>query len=364
MKQFKKLTWAVAAIVLLYSCKKEDTAVPNATFSVTEKIIETNIKEIVNINATLTAGKEVNEVWYVNGRAISISNIFSHAFDVAGTYKVYYLAANQYGSFRDSFTVKVNALIRSGGANAYVTKLFEYMPAPGQFINKAPGNLASAEGIVGKTGMVTLGAFGGYIVMGFDHSVPNKEGNDIQVLGNALAEWSEPGIIYVMQDDNGNGLPDDKWYELAGSEFDKGDAEYARSYEITYYRPDAPNKDVPWTDNKGASGFVKKNNFHTQAYYPEWITANSYTLKGAWLKGKLDLTVPAYIKSMPYAWGYADNIVGGNLVDIDNAVDDKGNKVHLKAIDFIKVQTAVLGDGGWLGEVSTEINGIKDLHYN
>ena len=30
---------------------------------------------------------------------------------------------------------------------------------------------------------------------------------------------SEPGIVLVSKDTNGNGLADDEWYELAGSEY-------------------------------------------------------------------------------------------------------------------------------------------------
>jgi len=42
-------------------------------------------------------------------------------------------------------------------------------------------------------------------------------------------------------------------------------------------------------------------------------------------------------------------------------VDSLGNTVTLTNIRFIKVQTAVLQQAGWLNEVSTEIRGAKDL---
>ena len=38
------------------------------------------------------------------------------------------------------------------------------------------------------------------------------------IQGNAFDSSNEPGIVWVMQDVNGNGLPDDEWYELRGSE--------------------------------------------------------------------------------------------------------------------------------------------------
>lgn len=245
-------------------------------------------------------------------------------------------------------------------SNMYVTTLFEYCPAPGQFINKAPGNMLSAEGILGKKGMVTLGAWGGYAVYGFDHTVVNQaDKDDLIIYNNATSNFSEPGIIWLMQDENGNGKPDDTWYELAGSDF--GKAGHKRNFSVTYYRPASPDNDVAWKDSEGNEGFVKKNIYHTQSYFPESIEGNSYTLSGSWLAEKVDRTNPSYITSAPYDWGYADNINGGDKIDIANAVDQSGKKVSLKGIDFIKVQTAVMADMGWLGELSTEIIGIADL---
>ena len=66
-----------------------------------------------------------------------------------------------------------------------------------------------------------------------------------------------------------------------------------------------------------------------------------------------------------YPWGYADN--GLNKEDTSNfkiewAVDKQGNPVHLPGVDFIKIYTGVNQYCGWLGETSTEVMGINDLH--
>ena len=75
---------------------------------------------------------------------------------------------------------------------------------------------------------MSLGGFGGYVVVGFDQPVVNDPRNpygvDFTISGNAFEAaakgyWSEPGAVMVMRDDNGNGLPDDTWYELAGSNY-------------------------------------------------------------------------------------------------------------------------------------------------
>jgi len=247
--------------------------------------------------------------------------------------------------------------------SSYVTNLLEYKPAPGQFINVAPGNMESANGILGKnTSLVSLGAWGGYITLGFDHPVINYPGkDDFIIYGNSLAEFSEPGVVWVMQDENRNGLADDTWYEIKGSEYGKDG--YIRDYQVTYYKPSTLNDNIVWKDNKGNEGVVKRNNFYMQSYYPEWIKEDTYTLSGTLLPDtNIDQSNPNYIKSMPFAWGYADNTVGGDKIDIDNAIDKDGKKVELTAIDFVKIQTGILADMGRLGELSTEIIAVEDLN--
>ncbi|MFV0392579.1 MAG: T9SS type A sorting domain-containing protein, partial [Paludibacteraceae bacterium] len=49
-------------------------------------------------------------------------------------------------------------------------------------------------------------------------------------------------------------------------------------------------------------------------------------------------------------------------MNIEWAVNADGNPVHLPAVDFIKIYTGVNQYCGWLGETSTEILGVTDLH--
>ncbi|WP_447641458.1 MULTISPECIES: hypothetical protein [Chitinophagaceae] len=246
-------------------------------------------------------------------------------------------------------------------SNAYVTRFFEFNPAPGQFVNTSLGDDSMAKAILGSDqGLLSLGAWGGYVVYGFDHTVLDQDGPDILVVGNALATFAEPGIVWGMRDENSNGKPDDTWYELAGSE--TGRDGYIRNYSVTYSRPQAANGDVSWKDNQGNSGKVLVNQYHTQNYYPDNIKADSYTLTGTLLPSSgIDMTNPAFILSIPFAYGYCDNTVGGDSVDIAHAIDAQGNTVQLKGIDFIKIQTGVLANMGWLGELSTEVSAIADI---
>ena len=261
-----------------------------------------------------------------------------------------------------------------------ITRVFEYFPAPGQFVNVLPEATAEdtpetmrqkAEAALTDGLVITLGGFGGYVIFGFDHTIVNREGNDFVVLGNAIPTWAEPGVIMVSYDANGNGLPDDEWYEIAGSEYHR--ATTIKDYEITYYKPDSepdnPNEPnyIRWTDNHGQTGFLSKNSNHIQTYYPLWI-GDSYTLKGAYMKENLSepsANHNAWISSS-VGWGYADNLPNNDPraeIDIDWAVDKNGNPVKLKGIDFVRVHTGNRAEGGWLGEISTEVSGFVDLNF-
>lgn len=271
---------------------------------------------------------------------------------------------------------------KNGASQADWSKVIEYTPAPGQFINelKTGGFDAShvtpeaavsyAESRLMEGSWVSLGGFGGYVIVGFDHSIDNSRTYDFGIISNAFDGSSEPGVVWVMQDENGNGYPDDTWYELAGSE--TGKFETYRDYAVTYYRPSAPKMPVQWTDNYGNNGEIDYlQQFHNQDYYyPLWIGMDSYTLTGTRLEARnYDQSGNGSYWIQPhYDWGYADNFSPSdfnsenkaNLFRISNAIDFEGNPINLSHIDFVKVQCAVNSKSGWLGELSTEVCGFYD----
>lgn len=275
----------------------------------------------------------------------------------------------------------------SAESAARSTRVFEWRPGPGQFINEpALGVLTTMEEACAwaqkrlDAGLyVSLGAFGGYIVVGFDHSiVAGATGYDFAIGGNAFLNAasgsggsSEPGIVYVMQDSNGNGLPDDTWHELRGSA--TGTPDRTADYAVTYFRPTGPGCDVRWTDSRGEHGTVDYlKAFHNQdSYYPAWIAEDSYTLRGTCLKARTTQDASTGMwDNAAYAFGYADNmgddVLPGdpmrNGFRIADATLTDGSPAGLKFIDFIKVQTGVNSKAGWLGEVSTEVFFLEDLH--
>lgn len=282
------------------------------------------------------------------------------------------------------------------GPSPYILAVDEYVPAPGQFVNTMPmyeeGD--DAQAMVRKCtqalannngGMVTLGSWGGYITFHFDHSVKNKQGEyDLYIKGNAFNASptasdgsSEPGIVMVSQDTNGNGLPDDEWYELSGSADIDSVGRVVYDYAMTYTY--SPMADIPWTDNRGNKGAIKRNAYHQQEYFPAWLTAPSagntttqLTFRGTRLPDNAhDIEGNgSYWLLDALRYGYADNhpnLINGEpnplcFFNIDWAVDHQRKPVRLTHIDFVRVYTGLNQQCGWIGETSTEICGAEDLH--
>ena len=316
----------------------------------------------------------------------------------------------------------------------WLTRVYQNRPAPGQFVNTMPvarvgepvdsvlarcrasicgrvdtisqpfhGQIITRIDTVWSEGMVSLGGYGGYVIVGFDHPVVNMHTWDFDILGNAFYSdqsssggSSEPGIVMVGVDADGDGVPSDgdKWYELAGSEYDNPLTQH--DYSITYYRPDEGKPRTPsttdpslvdttyirWTSNDvdadSTSGYMSRNSFHQQPYWPLWLNdEETMTFSGAKLRcNAVDIggnDGNAYFVQYFFDWGYVDNQPNhpGHLpgvegycpgFKIDWAVDEQGRHVNLTHIDFVKVYNAVNQYCGWIGETSTEVAGGVDFH--
>lgn len=285
----------------------------------------------------------------------------------------------------------------------YISHVYEYCPAPGQYVGELPryeeGDTEETmrakveECIAGDNDvLISLGGFGGYVTFGFDHSIVNiSDSLDFKILGNAFYAQdnptasnpnsggsAEPGIVMVSFDSNGNGEPDDMWYELSGSEHHSPTT--IRNYMITYHRTPIdhiatpkPNSGIvdttyiAWRDNQGNNGYITRNAFHSQAYFPQWLSNEQLCFTGTRLPD--NATDPLGDGSLyvlnTYEWGYADNHPNNSdkcAFDIDWAIDNEGNPIYLPCIDFIRVYTGVNQQCGRIGETSTEICRAQDLH--
>ena len=317
----------------------------------------------------------------------------------------------------------------------WLTRVYEYRPAPGQFVNTMPvcrvgepvdsvlarcqaaicghidtvtttfhGQTITRIDTVWAESMISLGGYGGYVIVGFDHPVVNMHTYDFEIQGNAFVSdrethggSSEPGIVMVGVDMDGDGVPSDgdKWYELAGSEYHHPKTQH--DYEITYYRPNESKQRTPsrvdpylndttyirWTSNDvdpdSTSGYMSRNTYHAQPYWPLWLQGEeTMTFKGTKLRcNAIDMGANegnAYYVQYFFDWGYVDNLPNNPArvsqpegiynpgFKIDWAVDEQGNHVNLTHIDFIKIYNAMNQYCGWTGETSTEVAAGIDFH--
>lgn len=394
-----------------YVLQRDDVKVdvPEGGFSVA-------VDQLLKIEVAGVNDPSLRYSWTLDGEPVNGGKVFNHMFSKAGDYSLELTVSQGEISFAYPFNVRVYVdgnINNPSDATAYITKVFDFLPAPGQFVNTLP---AYAEGdtqesmnakvleAIGnnKKGSISLGAWGGYVVVGFDHTIENKPGlRDFRVLGNSFYNQSssdpegavgnscEPGIIAVAYDSNGNGMPDDdEWYVIEGSgqadptqEAWYGmavaaglDVNLYTDYEMTYYRPESKpttaeekKNYVKWDDNKGNSGYFSQNAFHTQSYFPMWVKPDKLTFKGVRLpQNGIDKSgAGSNYVLYKFRYGYADNdknAADGSAIDIDWAVNDKGQKVSLPGVDFIKIYTGVNQSNGWIGENSTEVMGVEDLH--
>jgi len=369
------LTFIISGIFIFSSCSKDDDPglIPMEFENLNyQENYELLLGDTLSIDAEiLNLSPEANFSWEMNDEEISTAQNLNYIPEESGTFNLQFKAVSENDSLLRNYQLIVNDPYelyfrpKTGSSSEFISEIIEYKPAPGQYINKSYGTPEDAQNIVGgKSKILSLGAWGGYVLFTFDHTIENREdAKDFVVYGNAMNGLSEPGIVQVSFDENGNGLPDDHWYELAGSAHSAEETLF--NYETTYTNPKEYN-DVPWVDSAGNQDSVKVNTYHTQNYYPLFIEEQEeLTLKGTRVYPTIKLEGFASIDGLE--WGYVDNFdeeyttYGGNAMELDWAIDSEMNPVDLKGIDFVRVYTGAQGNVGWLGEVSTEIKGASDL---
>lgn len=287
---------------------------------------------------------------------------------IAGEYKLDLKASLPNGKSLNVVT-QVTVIEPEEDLSAYPSRVFEFVPAPG--INLYPAETKedalehAYKQLKGGTGNLYLGAFGGQVAVGFDHTIMNRPGYcDFTTRYGGGDSNISPSTIWVAYDANGNGNPDDdEWYEIKGSEHggknDLGIQDYI-------YQTTKTNGAYAWTTKSGQSGSIADLPPFVTIKIAPWLTGlgENFTLTGRQLKPQIKEN-DNFKGLIPFAWGYACNQPNNTnqaAIDIDWAIDKDGKLVHLPGVDFIKVINAVQGMRPMMGEYRFQVVSIEDLH--
>jgi hypothetical protein len=208
----------------------------------------------------------------------------------------------------------------------------------------------------------STGSAGGYWVWKVEHR------ESYLITGNPMSNWSEPGVVLVMEDNNHNGVPDEIWYELKGSDDDASSAYKSlvtRRYSLSYFNGGGAGyvneygqtiRGIFWVDCKGRTGRIPGG------WPGEWGVPGSdneqVTYTGTLLRDDGQIATGSYGGLDNFKWGYVDSAgiyQDWNRFYVSNAIRADGTPVTLTDVRFIKVQTAAFRYGGIFGDISTEI---------
>jgi len=290
----------------------------------------------------------------------------------------------------------------------WVFDVIEYKPSWGQFVNNSSYNdiqkiygPPKGEGTVsGSLDVITLGNAGGYVIVRFNPPILNHpdniKGYDFIIFGNATwvggdpnLHFQEPAIVEVMKDENKNGLPDDTWYLLKGSDTIPANFIFITNHRTnTNYKPE--NKSY-YPSKTFFPNYPDMISFKVFLFPPEKTGECSFLI---W--GYADVTPTLKLGDLSGADGNNDNILtdpednpnispadfytvpdtpgdakidaksgGGDAFKLEWAVDiETGQSVILDSIDFIKIISTATNLMGVLGEVSPEIDAISRVKRN
>lgn len=272
-------------------------------------------------------------------------------------------------------TTTCNVKVEEADYKQGAYKLLEYYPAPARGLdwsligNKTTWNrnehpLPYSDFINKVTEIrkekpsssIHLGSWGGYATFEFDHTVVNIKGETDLEIGAEFSRFDVPQV-FVAYDKNKNGKPDDdEWYEIKNHDWGKEDM---TDYEITfnYGKVDMDDQNIytyfNWKDNqeKPQSGEVvygkmismsvtETGAVSTKGFFPGYYMTDQESKNVVMLEGWSNTIVRKGKR-------ITRDVTGGNPyfqklnIDIDDAVNERGESVSLIGIDFVKVRKIV-----------------------
>lgn len=304
-----------------------------------------------------------------------------------------------------TWLVALAAILPPAAASPFATTWWFFEPAPGQFVNNAIFNypfttLGAPDGAGTEYGNVnsvlSLGGFGGSVVLGFDHLVEddprNPFGLDAIVFGNATwiggdpdRHWAECAVIEIALDANDDGLPNDPWYLIPGSHITDLDGQFVTQTWDDDSSTATPPAILSWVPDGmfgewETSGYLLDPVvFGSQAVENPISTGDEEGIYGygdftpTLMLGDLDaddnvddeeITPEAFytVPDDPFIVGITEGSGGGDAFDIAWAIDPvTGEAADLPGFHFLRLTNGVNATLGFLGEKSPEIDAVADV---
>lgn len=316
--------------------------------------------------------KDYEYEWSIGDSVIAKKLNLSFISPEPGTYELTLraTAGKQTATATRRIAVKAEQYVK----NAYT--VIEYAPAPGKnhnwsIIGSADNwkygdeyplayndFLTKATSIrkVNANAALFLGSWGGSATFKFDHTVANISGKtDLEL--TAFCSNHDLPAVYVAYDRNKNGMPDEEeWYELKNDDYGLEDiAAYEMSF--TYNKTETDSRRIysyfNWNDNQ--SNPVKGEVLTNKTFTSAMTTAGTFSSRGLFpgLNVGDNATKQAIILD---GWKTNFSRKGKRItrdltgaapffqklnIDIDMAVNKKGETVQLPGIDFVRIQKVV-----------------------
>lgn len=264
------------AVLLFYACRKEE--IPSLSLGVLDTYQGTRLQPVY-VTCGLDRG---NFEWHLT-HFVDATGAEEDKDELVSTQQNLVVVLDKVGDYTYTFTYEENGEVIKKtfriqiadeiiSYSPYIADVIEYIPAPGRFVNSylgyasTPPNtyeevLARCKTIICGSKInkaISLGAFGGYVVFAFDHTVVNvPDAPDFKIFSRVnvttpdadpslqrVLSNSSPGIVWVAFDANNNGRPDEtEWYELyrpTTNEFMTPQPKRTANYRITYTQNEIP----------------------------------------------------------------------------------------------------------------------------
>jgi hypothetical protein len=331
-----------------------------------EKLVIAPIRYLIGWNDDHSPAEGTSYDWYVDGVSQNVhTETFAFTPSATGTYTVKVEVRGR--SFIDGSTTTKEASVPVVCHTGTVATSKAPIPKNG-YGARVIRNFAPGQFTMSGTGYGwSLGAWGGYAVWQV-----NKHQEYYVACGNTFGGWNEPGIVWMQEDRNNNGIADEMWYEIKGSHDSPANTdtlgrEISRRYAITYVNYGGTggstnsygqiiNRHIYWADGKGRAGRIQGG------WSGVWgVTGNWVTFAGTLLMDDGKMDTANYGKQAADTAGYVDT--GTAAFYHRDAIDAAGAPVTLTNVRFLKVHTAVFCYGSTFGDISTELTDGTDLGF-